>query len=134
MTGAETRFVLDSNAAEVPDLQAKLLAWCGETGIDGSAAAELTLAIVEAVNNSIEHAYTNEPGHPIALRCLRDRDNIVIEIRDRGELLCQRPENPAMPEWDKPGGRGWAIICHSTDTATCRREGNENVLTLTRQL
>jgi anti-sigma regulatory factor (Ser/Thr protein kinase) len=131
----EVRLAIDSNPAEVAELQARLSALCGEAGLGEVAAFELTCAIVEAVNNCIEHAYEGEPGHPISLRWLRNGDGIAVEIRDRGlPMDSPPPENPDAAEADAESGRGWHIIREWTDTAVYRREGEENLLTLTRRL
>ena len=132
---SEVRLDLDSNPAEVPRLQARLLALCGEAGLSDLAAFELTCAIVEAVNNCVEHAYGGETGHPISLLWLRQRDGITVEIRDRGRPMpSPPPESPVAAETDAESGRGWHLIRQWTDTATYTRERNENVLTLTRRL
>jgi sigma-B regulation protein RsbU (phosphoserine phosphatase) len=134
-SNTEVRLLLNSNPAEVPELHAKLSALCADAGLDDLAAFELTCAIVEAVNNCIEHAYGGEPGHPITLLWVRKRDEIAVEIRDRGRPMpSPPPESPAMAETDAESGRGWHIIREWTDTATYAREANENVLTLTRRL
>lgn len=135
MTTSQVRLEVNSNPAEVPELQARLSALCSEAGLDDMAAFQLTCAIVEAVNNSIEHAYGGEAGHPISLLWLRTGDRIAVEIRDRGlPMDLPPPESPAAAEADAESGRGWHIIHEWTDTATYAREANENVLTLTRQL
>jgi len=135
MTTSEVRLEADSNPDEVPELQSSLSALCSEAGLDDLAAFQLTCAIVEAVNNSIEHAYGSEAGHPISLRWLRTGDGIAVEIRDRGlPMDLPPPEKPEAAEVYAESGRGWHIIREWTDTATYRREGEENVLTLTRRL
>jgi serine/threonine-protein kinase RsbW len=135
MTTSEVRLEADSNPDEVPELQARLSALCSEAGLDDLAAFQLTCAIVEAVNNSIEHAYGGEAGHPISLRWLPTGDGIAVEIRDRGlPMELPPPEKPEAAEAYAESGRGWHIIREWTDTATYRREGEENVLTLTRRL
>ncbi len=135
MTGAETRISASSSPAEVPELQTRLSALCGEAGLDDLAAFQLTCAIVEAVNNCIEHAYEGEPGHPISLLWLRNPDGVVVEIRDQGRpMAALPPEAVAMPEADAESGRGWHIIRQWTDSATYTRQANENVLRLTRRL
>ncbi len=134
MTAAGSRLVVDSDPAEVPKLQVKLLDLCGEAGLDELAAFKWTSAIIEAVNNCIEHAYGGEPGHPIALLWVHERDRITVEIRDRGRPLSPGlPKNPSPAEWDAESGRGWHIIREWTDSATYAREADENVLTLTRR-
>jgi len=132
---AKVRLDLDSNPAEVPRLQARLSALCGEAGLSDLAAFQLTCAIVEAVNNCMKHAYGGELGHPISLLWLRRQDGIAVEIRDRGQPMSSPPpESPVAAETNAESGRGWHIIRQWTDTATYTRERNENVLTLTRRL
>lgn len=135
MTNFLQRLVVRSNPAEVPDLQIKLSAWCGEAGLGDLAAFQLTCAIVEAVNNCIEHAYDGEPGHPIDLLWITKEDEIAVEIRDRGRPMSpQPPQSPTMSRIDAESGRGWPIIHQWTDTVSYAREADENVLTLTRGL
>lgn len=135
MTQDETCLVVDSNPAEVPHLQARLLTLCGEAGLDDLAGFQLTSAVVEAVNNCIEHAFRGETGHQITLRWIRQQDQVSIEIRDQGESMPAPPaESPELPEPDAESGRGWHIIHEWTDRVTYARQGNENVLTLTRRL
>jgi len=88
---SDERLFVHSNPAEVPELHAKLSALCAEAGLDYLAGFQLTCAIVEAVNNCIEHAYGEEPGHPITLLWVRRRDRIAVEIRDRGRPMSSPP-------------------------------------------
>jgi serine/threonine-protein kinase RsbW len=135
MTTTQVRLKVDSNPAEVPGLQARLSTLCIEAGLDDLAAFQLTCAVIEAVNNSIEHAYEGEAGHPVSLLWLRTGDGISVEIRDRGLPMDQPPpEKPDAAEAYAESGRGWHIIREWTDSATYGRDGEENVLTLTRLL
>jgi serine/threonine-protein kinase RsbW len=135
MTKPVTRLVLQSDPEEVPVLQSKLLALCAEAGLDDLGAFQLTCAIVEAVNNCIEHAYSGEPGHLISLRWLRDPEVIAVEIRDSGRTMpSETPRTIAAADVDADSGRGWHIIRQWTDSATYTREDKDNVLTLTRRL
>jgi serine/threonine-protein kinase RsbW len=132
---APTRIVLDSGSSAVAELPTRLSNLCRLAGLDASAAFELTTAVVEAVNNSIEHAYGGEPGHPIAL-AVRQADGMLdIEIRDRGRPLPPGTiEAATMPDADALSGRGWAIVKAFTHSIHYAREANENVLTLSRRL
>ena len=135
MAHAGTHLILDSNPAEVPHLQARLSTLCGEAGLDDLAGFQLTCAVVEAVNNCIEHTFRGETGHQITLRWIRQQDSVIVEIRDQGEPMPALPaESPELPEPDAESGRGWHIIYQWTDRVTYARQGNENVLTLTRRL
>jgi serine/threonine-protein kinase RsbW len=134
VTTNEARIVLSSSPAEVSELQAKLSALCGEAGLDELAGFQLTCAIVEAVNNCIEHAYAGEVGKPISVSWMPNPEAIVVEIRDRGQPMPSLPpETAATPDVAAESGRGWHIIREWTDTADYIRETDENVLTLTRR-
>ena len=135
MTKPVTRLVLRSDPEEVPGLQSKLLTLCGEAGLDDLGAFQLTCAIVEAVNNFIEHAYRGETGHLISLRWLRGPESIAVEIRDSGRTMpSETPQTRSSADVDAESGRGWQIIRQWTDSAIYKREDEDNVLTLTRHL
>ncbi|MGD8207107.1 MAG: ATP-binding protein, partial [Thiohalocapsa sp.] len=127
------QIVIDSDPADVMRLQAQLSILCDQAGLDELVAFQWTCAIVEAVNNCIEHAYGGEAGRPVSLRWERSADAIVVEIRDQG-----RPTPTPLPEremaLDAESGRGWHIIRQWTDSAVLTTRGDENVLTLTRRL
>lgn len=126
---------LHSNPAEISELQVRLSALCVEAGLDDLAAFQLTCAIIEAVNNIVEHAYKGEAEHPISLTWHRGSACITVEIRDRGlPMAVPPPENPGGADAYAESGRGWQIIREWTDTARYSREGEENLLTLTRRL
>ena len=135
MTNSSTQLAILSDPAEVPVLQDRLLSLCSDAGLDDLAAFQLTCAIVEAVNNCIEHAYGGEPGHPISLLWRRSPDAVTVEIRDQGRSMPTSPmETSAIPEVNAESGRGWHIIHEWTDAATYTTEADSNLLTLTRRL
>jgi anti-sigma regulatory factor (Ser/Thr protein kinase) len=124
---------LTSDPAEVVQLQLRLTALCDEAGLHELAAFQWTCAIIEAVNNCIEHAYGGEGGHPISVRWARRADAIVVEIRDRGgSMPTPLPEREMNLE--AQSGRGLHIIRQWADSAVFTSHDNENVLTLTRRL
>jgi serine/threonine-protein kinase RsbW len=136
MTTAVTELVLRSDPQEVPGLQSRLLALCTEAGLDELGAFQLTTAIVEAVNNCIEHAYGGEPGHQISLRWLVGPESVVVEIRDTGRAMRSDEPQPGdtTADVDAVSGRGWHIIRQWTSTAVYESDHNGNLLTLTRCL
>lgn len=134
MTSSTTTLALDSDPAKLADLYPRLLALCSDAGLDDSAAFQLTAVMIEAINNSIEHGYSGEPGHPVSV-CWRSETNAVdIEIRDRGQPLPPEIiDQSVMPMPDAESGRGLAIIREWTDSASYDRIGDENVLKLRRR-
>jgi serine/threonine-protein kinase RsbW len=123
---------LHSDPAEVADLQPNLLDLCAQAGLDAMAAFKLTTAIVEALNNCIEHAYGGEPGLPIDLEWTRSTEAVTVAIHDEGHALPTPALDPATPaSADAECGRGWQIIHEWTHAVSYRRTDRQNVLTLT---
>lgn len=97
--------------------------------------ANIELILAEALNNVVEHAYTDAPG-PVEL---------LIEIGGRG-LSCQIVDNghpipsgeapdPPLPTIEPPadipeGGFGWHIIRCLTTDLSYKRDGSRNTLYL----
>ena len=126
---------LHSDPAEVADLQPRLLDLCAQAGLDAMAAFKLTTAIVEALNNCIEHAYGGEAGRPIDLEWIRSAEAVAVAIRDEGQSLPARALDPATPAAsDAESGRGWQIIHEWTHAVSYHRTNKQNVLTLTYNL
>ncbi len=55
---------------------------CREAGLDEREAYNVELAVVEAVSNSVRHAYRGEDGHEVEARVAVRRDQIEIRILD----------------------------------------------------
>ena len=105
--------------------------------------AKLNLAMVEAVNNAVEHAYHGEPGHWVRVELELAPDHIDLRVRDRGQpmppgqleaveaLVQPDPENPAT--WSKRG-RGLSIIKACMDTVEYEARDGVNTLAMSRAL
>lgn len=134
MTTTATLLTLDSDPAMDADLESRLHLMCRDAGFDEAVAGQFTTAIIEAVNNSKEHGYQGEPGHPITVQWVCSDDCVQVEIRDRGPPLpADILERRVMPSPYDEHGRGWAIIQKWTDLARYHRDGDENALNLTRR-
>jgi serine/threonine-protein kinase RsbW len=134
MTIPMTTLTLESDPAKPADLHSSLDALFRDAGVDDSAAHDFTTAVIEAVNNIVKHGYRDEPGHLITVRWRCSHDSIDIEIRDR----AQPPpvgflEHAEMPPPDAESGRGVPMIRAYTHSASYARDGDENVLKLTRR-
>ncbi|HOF05809.1 MAG TPA: ATP-binding protein [Syntrophales bacterium] len=108
---------------------------CTQLGMDRIVAFRLELAVVEAVNNAIKHAYDGQAGRDVEVIVTVDGDEVVFEICDEGkplDLSC-RPRldyDPRCKQNLPEGGMGLHIISRVMDEITyCRREGR-NCLTL----
>lgn len=88
-------------------------------GLDQERAADLVLASCEAMNNAIEHAYSEESG-AVRLRARRSNDELVVTIEDSGRW------NDRPPHEDR--GRGLVIIgALSDEMEICRRNDGTSV-------
>ncbi len=131
----QMRFTLHSNPREVVQLQQQLMDLCMDSGFDELSAFQFTSAVIEAVNNCIKHAYAGEGGYPITLEWCHHQDFVTIELRDEGKPLPLRLlESPVLSDTDAESGRGWHIIHEWSDHVGYTRQGEENILTLTRRL
>ncbi len=72
-------------------------------------AHDIQLAVVEALNNVILHAYKSQKGNEIIVKWIQSTGCLNIEIIDYGISMTALPV-AALPEIDAEGGRGWWII------------------------
>lgn len=103
----------------------------------GLADAELTalhVALVEAVNNIIEHAYAMQPGGSIVIQGECKPHELCFALQDEGIPMPLPLPTGELPDLDADGGRGWLIIRHSFPEIRYERRGHSNLLTLCRPL
>jgi serine/threonine-protein kinase RsbW len=70
---------------------------------------DIQLAVVEALNNVILHAYNSQEGKEIVVECQMNTSFIHIDIIDYGIPMSSLPV-ATLPAFDAEGGRGWWII------------------------
>ncbi|MBN1865442.1 MAG: SpoIIE family protein phosphatase [Victivallales bacterium] len=101
--------------------------------------ASIELALVEAANNIVEHAYNFDASQPLQLSIFHRGDHIELLFFDRGPAFdygkIMRPDF----EWDKfddipEGGWGIFLIDSIMDSVERDRQGNINILKMTRKL
>lgn len=87
-----------------------------QAGLGPDRAGEVEVALAEAVNNIVEHAYVGAPG-PVRLGCDLVGHSLYVRICDRGRPLpdgrvpAGLAANVAAPRADLPeGGFGWFLI------------------------
>jgi serine/threonine-protein kinase RsbW len=105
--------------------------------------AGIELALVEAVNNAIEHAYHGEPGHPVMVVVDLTRDRLSLRISDRGAPMDPRqldqagkfaqPDLADLDTWSHRG-RGLNLIKACMETVEYRADRGLNTLTMSRTL
>lgn len=106
-------------------LRRRLRAWLELRGLNEADRADAVLAISEACNNAVEHAYENNEG-TIDLLIEHDGDSLRITIDDHGAW------RPVRPSPDR--GRGSSIMRSVMDRADIAHDDNGTRVTLERRL
>lgn len=114
---------LSFGAGELTLVRARVGAWAGEHALGAQATEELVLAVNELATNSIRHG-----GGEGTLRCWRERDTLICEVRDSG-WITDPLAGSVRPAPDARGGRGlWLAkqLCdlvqiHSTPSGSAVR-------------
>ena len=111
---------------------------CSSIPLSDQSTYEIELAVVEAVNNSIEHACHNEPGHPISVQLSLSADRITVIVSDSGESAESLRETTALDTVDPlhppERGRGLQIMRAVMDEVAYRTDGAFNLLTMVKYL
>ncbi|GAW34722.1 serine/threonine-protein kinase BtrW [Roseovarius sp. A-2] len=115
------------------DLRARLLA--ATLSVEDCGTIEIALA--EALNNIVEHAFPSDAPGRIALRLHLSPARLRCELRDQGTALpglappdSSLPELTGPPETLPEGGFGWSLIRTLTERLHYERHDGENRLTL----
>jgi anti-sigma regulatory factor (Ser/Thr protein kinase) len=113
-----------ADAHEVGHVRHQLREWLHGGGFTEDEAGDLVLAISEAVNNSIEHAYP-EPGHgTIEVRAEVDRDGgITVDVVDHGQWRVPPPSLTTR-------GRGLLLMRESVDDVEINRSASGTTVRL----
>lgn len=115
---------------------------CAREGLAEMDAAMIELALVEALNNCVEHAYSGREDGAIDVSLRIDADRVEADVRDAGRAvdpaaLAVEPEpgeaEPADRAALREGGRGLGIIRGVFDEVSFERAGETNHLHLVRR-
>jgi len=107
------------------------------SGASAALIQSVEIVVAEVLNNIMEHAYRNLPGHPIDIELSRNADGWRLRFTDRGrpmpgEILPEGRHQDLdvcrahLPE----GGFGWMMIRELAGSLHYRREGGRNLLEL----
>ncbi len=137
-TGAIT-LSIDSKLDDVFLVGMVVSTLCADVPLSEELAYQTELAVVEAVNNAIEHGYGGEAGHRVDVQVTVEAHRLTFKVCDRGAPLdweASRTDAEHAPLLDDlaEGGRGLFIIQAVMDEVRYERIGETNVLTLVRAL
>jgi serine/threonine-protein kinase RsbW len=120
---------LRSDAVEVT----RVPAWL-DNALDGSSMDEmgrtrLRYAVIEAINNCIEHAYQFDPTGEIVITCSVEPELVSLTIEDCGQPPETLPHSEAFDPMDE-SGRGLKIIRAWVDEFSIARNKEKNITRL----
>ena len=103
-------------------------------GFDAAAAQDIVLAVAEACQNVIVHAYPERNAGDILLDLRRAEDGIVITVTDFAPAVDQASIKPRDLDDIRPGGLGTHFLNELMDTVEFLPppEGTGNVLQMTK--
>lgn len=111
-----------------PQARAVVSAFAVELQMEENRLFDLLLAVGEAVNNAIEHAYADGAPGTFALRAVRLDGSLVIEIEDRGRW--RRRIRPVSSDGLSERGRGIALMRALCDDVHLGRTATGTVVRL----
>ena len=98
----------------------------------------LALALEECSSNIVDHGYKRDPSQKFQVIVNHSGNAVTIELRDRGpefDPTRQHIDNTRNDNLERPPGSwGIPLVRHYTDEIHYRREADENVLRLTKNL
>ena len=130
---------LDSRLAEVARVGQAVRDFCARAGLGGEAAADLDLAVTEALNNVIVHGHRGEAGHPVRVGVRAVGEGVEVRISDRGTPIPaaaldrareERDFDPADLDGLPESGMGLMLVHRSVDRMEYEAgaDGNRMVL------
>ena len=118
-----------------PDIALEAVRWtelaCSRAGLDASACQDLATAVIEAVNNSLEHGYALVPGD-INLTLDAEPESVVITVTDRGTGLPPSP-SAGTPSPGAERGRGSWIMQLACDEVRHEFDAGQQSVVLVKQ-
>lgn len=143
MTPSAIVLTIESRLANLAFVGVAARAVAAAAGLPPDACGQVELCVVEAVTNSIRHAYENRPGHEVRVLLRAGGGRFEIEVRDRGRALpverLSQPPVLAEPSPDEPealaeSGRGHFLMASLMDELRFAHEDGENVVRMARRL
>jgi sigma-B regulation protein RsbU (phosphoserine phosphatase) len=137
LPAAELKLSLKSTPAEVARGYQAVQAFLAGQGAPSEAIQDVALAVEEVLANLVRHGYAGLGGQ-VALRATLDAVAIKVEVRDRGIHFDPRTAKP--PHLEVPlderatGDLGIHLVKSAIDRIAYVRDGEENLLTLVRDL
>lgn len=117
------------------DVRRRVADACTRAGCEEATIQDVVLAVDEASQNVIRHAYHGRPGE-IVVEVLRDGDRLVVYLRDFAERVDPRRIRPRELDEVRPGGLGTHFIQELMDEREflVPESGAGNLLRMTKRI
>jgi len=144
MNDKRIKFVIESRLENVSLVGVAINRLCSLIPLSDVGSYQIELCAVEAVTNSIKHAYGEEAGHDVEVVFTLKKDRIALDVYDTG-----KPLNPTVLQNSDfscheiapkdiaglpIGGRGIAIIKEIMDDVEYRTANGKNCFSMTKKL
>ena len=130
--------VLTNRAEELKRLHSALEAFAAEHGLPAKVLQAADLALEEHLTNVLKYAYADAAPHEIRVRLSCEERVLQVEVEDDGRafnLLDVPPVDVTVPLELRPvGGLGVHLMRQFMDALDYRREGDRNILRMTKRL
>jgi len=131
---------IDSRLENLDLLGAAVRGIAASLGLDEEGCYHFELCAVEAVSNSIRHAYQGVPGQPVRTQIAADAERIELRVADRGTPIPDALRVPPRLEVDplnldaiQEGGRGIFLMHELMDEVSFHGEDGWNVVALAKR-
>ncbi len=136
-TGAK-EIVVPAALIEVDRVRRFLRDYLGGLGLKEEEELKIELALHEICVNIALYAYPEGRAGDLAIRIWRDAGTLFMEIRDRGvpfdPVKKPNPDVMARLRRGKRGGLGVFFFRTMMDGLSYRRDGGENILTVSKKI
>jgi len=89
----DLRIVMPNRAENVAVVRRALAGVAGATRLDDALLADMKIAVSEACNNVVAHAYGGDEG-PIEIDVFPESGQVTVVVSDRGDGIHPRPADP----------------------------------------
>lgn len=104
------RITFQSRAGELKRVREAVAGALDKVGCATATARDLVLAVDEACQNVIRHAYGNDPDGEITLEIRQDDENLIVLLRDFADTIDPEKIKPRDLDQLRPGGLGTHLM------------------------
>ena len=144
MGSRKIKLIIESNLDDVPLVGIAVNRFCSYAAFSETDAFNMELCVIEAVTNSIKHAYGGNPGQEVTVTFTLKEREAVFEVCDRGKPMNpERLKNADLTHSNaerdyidaiSESGRGLGIMKKIMDHVEYRSENELNCLILRKNI